>query len=194
MSKSTKLQSHGKPIFQVPLTAIQLFENTPFRALELGRKGNPPKQEKVILVIGATGAGKTTFINSLVNYVFDIKYSDKFRFKLIAEPTSTDQSKSQTIHISSYTLHFHDEFKVDYTLTVIDTPGFGDTGGITRDIEVVKELYNFFQSDHGYIDHLDAVGFVASASLPRLTPTQKYIFDSVLSLFSKTLSRAFTYC
>ena len=188
--KSTKLQTQGKPIYQVPLKETFVFAAAPFRTLDLGEKCHPTMVEKVILVIGATGAGKTTLINSLVNYVLDVKYSDEFRFKLVSEPPNADQSKSQTAHISSYTLHFHDGFKVDYTLTIIDTPGFGDTGGIARDMEVAKELYNFFKSDHGHLDHLDAVGFVAPASLPRLTPTQTYIFDSVLSLFGKDIAQS----
>ena len=188
--KSTKLQTQGKPIYQIPLKETFVFAAAPFRTLDLGEKCYPTMVEKVILVIGATGAGKTTLINSLVNYVFDVKYSDEFRFKLVSEPPNADQSKSQTAHISSYTLHFHDGFKVDYTLTIIDTPGFGDTGGIARDMEVAKELYNFFKSDHGHLDHLDAVGFVAPASLPRLTPTQTYIFDSVLSLFGKDIAQS----
>ena len=37
------------------------------------------------------------------------------------------------------------------------------------------------------IDHIDAVGFVAQSSLPRLTFTQRYIFDQILALFGKDL-------
>jgi hypothetical protein len=40
-----------------------------------------------------------------------------------------------------------------------------------------------FFEERGGIQELDVVGFVAQASLPRLTPTQIYIFDSVLSIF-----------
>jgi hypothetical protein len=40
----------------------------------------------------------------------------------------------------------------------------------------------FFEDKDG-IQELDVIGFVAQASLPRLTPTQIYIFDSVLSIF-----------
>ena len=35
------------------------------------------------------------------------------------------------------------------------------------------------------IDHLDCIGFVIQAGLARMTPTQSYIFDSVLSMFGK---------
>ena len=59
------------------------------------RKGNVEKyeigqtrgtiflKEKTIMVVGTTGAGKSTFLNSLLNYVLDVHHSDDFRFKLI---------------------------------------------------------------------------------------------------------------
>ncbi|GCC47859.1 hypothetical protein chiPu_0032180, partial [Chiloscyllium punctatum] len=45
----------------------------------------------------------------------------------------------------------------------------------------------FFTSPDG-VDQIDAVCFVAQASLARLTPTQKYVFDSILSIFSKDIA------
>lgn len=36
-------------------------------------------REKTMMVVGATGVGKTTFLNSLVNYVYDVKEADPFR-------------------------------------------------------------------------------------------------------------------
>ena len=74
-------------------------------------------------------------------------------------------------------------------MTVIDTPGFGDTQGIERDKQITEQIRVFFTSS-GWerIDRLDAVGFVAQSSLPRLTTTQKYIFDSILSLFGKDMA------
>ena len=38
------------------------------------------------------------------------------------------------------------------------------------------------------IDHLNAIGFVTQAALARLTPTQKYIFDSILAIFGKDIA------
>ena len=47
-------------------------------------------------------------------------------------------------------------------------------------------IINFFtaKGENG-IDKLDAVGFVIPATEARLTPTQQYIFDSILRLFGK---------
>ena len=69
---------------------------------------------------------------------------------------------------------------------MIDTPGFGDTEGPKRDEEITTMINNFFSAkgENG-IDRIDAVGFVIPATEARLTKTQQYIFDSILSLFGK---------
>ena len=52
--------------------------------------------EKVLMVVGATGAGKTMLINGMVNYILGIKWEDKFRFKLVVEDSKVSQTQSQT--------------------------------------------------------------------------------------------------
>ena len=37
------------------------------------------------MVTGVTGAGKTTFVDSMVNYLLGTEYYDKFRYKLVDE-------------------------------------------------------------------------------------------------------------
>ena len=44
------------------------------------------------------------------------------------------------------------------------------------------------ESEKGGIDRIDGIGFVAQASLPRLTHTQCYVFDSILSTFGKDIT------
>ena len=143
------------------------------------------KEEKVLLVVGATGAGKSTLINGLANYVLGVQWEDDFRFKVIADAgeSSKSHAHSQTQHITAYSFH---DTTLPYTLTIVDTPGFGDTGGIENDKKIAKMIKDFF-SLSGCIDHLNGVGFVTQASLARLTPTQKYIFDAVLSKFAKDI-------
>ena len=146
-------------------------------------------RHKVLMVVGATGAGKTTLINGMANYILGVQWDDDFRFKLIAESTSQDQSKSQTMCITAYTFYKESGSNLPYTLTVIDTPGFGDTGGLTRDkyiVSQIKELFSIAGAEG--IDELHGIGFVTQAPLARLTPTQRYVFDAILSVFGKDVA------
>ena len=58
------------------------------------------------MLVGATGSGKTTLINSMINYYFGVEYEDNFRFKLITEEDNgkRNQAHSQTSWITAYTI------------------------------------------------------------------------------------------
>nr|XP_046186043.1 uncharacterized protein LOC124015128 [Oncorhynchus gorbuscha] len=157
-----------------------------FNQYTFGRKveqGN----NKVILLLGATGAGKTTLVNVMINYILGVKWEDYYRFKLIHEVTNRSQAESQTVVVTSYELYNQPGFQIPYSLTVIDTPGFGDTRGIAQDKMLIQMMKNFLCHPLG-IDHIDAVCFVVQASLVRLSHSQRYIFDSILSIFGKDVA------
>ena len=100
------------------------------------------------------------------------------------------QADSQTKDITAYTFHPMAGSAITYTFTIIDTPGFGATEGLKRDKEITEQIKEFFSipPPEG-IDHLDGIGFVTQASQARLTKTQEYIFDSILSIFGKDVSK-----
>ncbi|KAG9328154.1 hypothetical protein JZ751_016178 [Albula glossodonta] len=139
------------------------------------------------MVVGATGAGKSTLINGMINYILGVKWEDEFRFKLIDEGKSKSQAESQTSLVTAYEINYQDGFQITHSLTIIDTPGFGDTRGIERDRQITEQIRTFFTSDQG-ISEVDAVCFVTQASLARLTHAQKYVFDAVLSIFGKDIA------
>ena len=56
----------------------------------------------MILLIGETGSGKTTMINSLINFLNDIGLNDNFRYILIDESDEESKSKSKTSFITIY--------------------------------------------------------------------------------------------
>jgi len=146
--------------------------------------------EKVFMVVGATGAGKTTLINGMVNYILGVQWKDEFRFKVITEETKVTQAHSQTQDITAYTFNPMKGSAVPYTFTIIDTPGFGGTEGLRRDKKITEQIKEFFSiPPPDGIDHLDGVGFVVQASQARLTSTQEYIFDSILSIFGNDVSK-----
>ncbi len=144
------------------------------------------RRQRTILMLGATGSGKSTLINALVNYVLGVEWEDDFRFKLIDESTDKSQAHSQTDLVTTYDLYEMKGSRLGYSLTVVDTPGFGDTRGLEKDKEIMDQLQSYFKSHHG-IQQLEAVCFVVQSSLPRLTATQKHIFDSILSIFGQDI-------
>ena len=187
ISCADKIKSGHSAIYQVHVE--QSSTDAGIRKVQLGKAG--PAKEKVVMMLGATGSGKTTVINGIFNYVVGVEWNDLFRFRLVDESSQTQgrsQAHSQTRFITAYTLHHQDGFKVPYTITIVDTPGFGDTEGMTRDKEITKLIERFFKTEgQAGIDHIDAVGFVVQAALARLTPNQQYIFDSILKLFGKDI-------
>ncbi|KAI7792482.1 uncharacterized protein LOC130547078 isoform X2 [Triplophysa rosa] len=160
-------------------------ENEDFDQYVFGKQVESVKN-KVILLIGATGAGKTMLINVMANYILGVKWEEAHRFKLIHEKTHRTQAESQTTIVSSYELNSQPGFQIPFSLTIIDTPGFGDTRGIEHDKLISKQLKSFLCSPLG-IDRIDAVCFVVQASLARLSANQRYIFDSILSIFGKDI-------
>lgn len=95
--------------------------------------------EKVIMLVGATGSGRTTLINVMLNYILGVKASDDFRVKLIDEIYES-QACSHTRYITAYTIHHRPWFEIPFSLTIIDTPGFDSTEGIVRDRFVTNSL------------------------------------------------------
>ena len=148
----------------------------------------PDENHKIILLVGPTGAGKTTWINAFVNFLFCVKWEDSFRFKIAEDEEERDQTKSKTQLITIYKLHYQEGMALNYTVTIIDTPGFGDTRGIGRDKEIEDAIHSLFRDRNGYLEHVNAVTVVLPVSVSRLTATQKYIFDWIMSLFGKDIN------
>lgn len=84
-------------------------------------------------MMGATGSGKTTLINGMINFILGVEWDDNFRFKIIIENSSMSQAFSQTSAVTAYEIHYTDGFKIPYSLTIVDTPGYGDTKGLSHD-------------------------------------------------------------
>jgi GTP-binding protein EngB required for normal cell division len=190
LAKTMKTKSHRlgeSKIYQLPQNEVQIPDTTTIRKFEIGESPKSHKviQHKVVMIMGATGTGKSTLINAMVNHVLGVKWEGDFRFKLIVDEVAS-QTKSVTQSITVYTIHVMAGARIPYTLTVVDTPGFEDTEGLERDKETVKQLKEFFSlKDGNGIDHLDAIGFVTPAPCVRLTHAQHYVYTSVLDIFGK---------
>ncbi|XP_033991905.1 uncharacterized protein LOC117487401 [Trematomus bernacchii] len=179
-SKSKRINSESPSVYKLPLTEEDM-EVDGCRRYNFGEESK--RQNLTIMLVGATGSGKSTLINGLINYIVGVEWKDNFRFKLVDEDQSRSQAESQTSEVTVYNINHQEDFKIPFSLTIVDTPGFGDTS-IKRDEEITEQLLNLFSAERG-VSEIDAVCFVVPASSARLTPSQKYVFDSVLSIFGK---------
>ena len=143
----------------------------------LGEHPSKNTDEKVLMLVGATGTGKTTLLNSIANYILGVRLEDDFRFKV--DITDHDQA-------SAYTFYPMDGSQLSYTLTIIDTPGLDNGRGIKQDKTTVSQLHNLLstQGEQG-IPYLNGVAIVAQSSK---TLAQKLTFDSILGMFGKNIS------
>ena len=96
-------------------------------------------------MLGATGSNKTTLINAMVNYMMGVEWDDDFRFKLIDESADKSQAHSQTDLVTTYDLYEMKDSRLNYSLTVVDTPGFGDTRGLEQDTNLMQQIQDYFQ-------------------------------------------------
>ncbi|KAK1899676.1 Neuronal-specific septin-3 [Dissostichus eleginoides] len=152
------------------------------RRVTLGEK-DPTKINKTILLVGETGSGKSTLINALVNYAMGVKYEDNVWYQMVQEEKK-NQTESQTPDVIVYEVFGHEDKTLPFSLTIIDTPGYGHTEGIEQDVLVSEKLLELFRSTDG-VHEIDAVCLVLKASDNRLSDRLMYVFDSVVSLFGK---------
>ena len=196
----------GKPaVYTLPLSLEYEDGRSQLRkfVINFGEKGMQLQDkfktvpEKVMMVVGSTGSGKTTTVNAMINHVLGVQWKDNFRLKMIHELSSNqgaetigNQAHSQTQFVSCYTLPYMEGFRIPYNLTIVDTPGFGDTRGIEYDKVITEQIRRFFHTKGSKgIDHVDAICFMAQAGNPRLTPTQQYVFDRILAMFGKDIKK-----
>ena len=188
LKNGNMVKNDGKPIYLVNAARVVEREDTNLKEIGKQDYNDIAQMEKVILVLGQTGVGKTTWINTVFNYLLNVNYSDNFRFKLVIEENAEHQELSQTQSTTIYRIHHKRGYNIPHTLNLIDTPGFGATEGIDQDKGIIKHLQSIFDFNSGFVDRLDAVVFMAKSDQQRLDSYQKYIQSSFTDLFGANIA------
>uniref|UniRef100_A0A8C6TYG0 AIG1-type G domain-containing protein n=1 Tax=Neogobius melanostomus TaxID=47308 RepID=A0A8C6TYG0_9GOBI len=191
ISESVKLDDGPPARYQLRTKIINLDrlldENSKLRKFTFGKRDHK-HPNKTVLLVGATGSGKSTLINALVNFVMGVKFEDKVWFEIVTDKKNKSQSETQTTAVSVYEVFGFEGKTVPYSLTIIDTPGYGDTRGIEYDDIITKKLQDLF-SIPDEVETIDVVGLVLKATENRLDERTAYIFNSVTSLFGRDMEQ-----
>jgi hypothetical protein len=166
-----------------------------------------------VLVMGSTGAGKSTLVNTIINLASGRSFRDA---RLFGIPVNYKAPKSSYQHHFSCNVakHMHHQieleksvgqsdtkfvnmFDIDIggaTLTLIDTPGFGDTRGPQQDATNAQMIIDKLSK----VLTVHAVIWVSKSSLNRNTAELKYSVELFLSMlpvgYNKNIFLAFTHC
>ncbi|XP_041667746.1 septin-1-like [Cheilinus undulatus] len=142
---------------------------------------------KTILLVGETGVGKSTLVNALVNYILGVSWEDEVWFDIVGH--DCDGSLVQTSDLVLYQIFGFEEKPLPYSLTIIDTPGYGNTSGTEEDDVNSQRLLDLFRSEGG-VSEINVVGLVLKATANRVSDRMRYIFDAVVSLFGKDMENS----
>ena len=106
LALADKLQEGSPSVYRLNMRDEMKLENSMIARKSIGQpyRNGHGENEKVFLVVGATGAGKSTLINGMVNYILDVEWKDDFRFKIITEDDKLSQADSQTRDIRDRSL------------------------------------------------------------------------------------------
>ena len=152
------------------------------------------KFQITFLFLGETGVGKSTFINSFVNYLAYEKLTDADEGKAISvipssfvvtndnyeqieiehghdENEGSVQGQSATQKCKSYLLPFGNR-----QIRLIDTPGIGDTRGLEQDKLNFVEILNFIDQ----FEYLHCICILLKPNNSRLTIVFEFCIKQLL--------------
>lgn len=160
-----------------------------------------------ILLLGETGVGKSTFINSIANYLThdDFKKAEKEdlvklipskskvqdkhgEYHIIQIGSEDDQNEcldtgmSATQDVKSYVFPI---WNGTIKVRLIDTPGIGDVRGIEQDNVNCESILSYI----GQLHELHAICYLFKPTNPRITVFFDYCMTQILSRLDKSASK-----
>ncbi|KAL7579154.1 hypothetical protein ACA910_019175 [Epithemia clementina (nom. ined.)] len=138
----------------------------------------PMEDALVTILTGETGAGKSTHINAIINWLYGVELDDPFRFLLI-DDSNMECTSSVTQCITVYRIRHMPGMPVDKCIVIVDSPGYADSRNLLADDFTTNAFRELFQQ----ISHINCVGLVMKAYNERLTASTKYVIEKMLQLF-----------
>ena len=176
----TSAKYYGKKLLSTVLTTVKYYGEEARSYID--SKWHPYR----ILLIGETGSGKTSFLNLLCNIKLieelgtniDAAKLDQIRHynDLKIEDSTARAMASKTSEAKFYKTEL-----CRMRVTVIDTPGFGDSRGIEQDKENVKQIIDALK----YQDYINCVCLVINGRQSRMSASLKYVLSEISAIMPK---------
>uniref|UniRef100_A0A915B9Y4 AIG1-type G domain-containing protein n=1 Tax=Parascaris univalens TaxID=6257 RepID=A0A915B9Y4_PARUN len=123
--------------------------NPNIRKIVVGGEQESSVEDKVVLLFGTKGVGKTSLIDSMLNYLYDVRRGNTFRFTLRKESASTTGLTEYVINNSI----------LPFTVAIVDTPGLVNEKGYKGTSGIIKEWFEEELRSVGEF-RLDAISLV----------------------------------
>jgi len=154
-----------------------------------------PLIDYVVLVMGQTGSGKTSLLNLLANLdmafprerlsqppKLSVELLHKFALNVVSDSSLEDALDNEMESKTSDAKPYH--IKIGHVgLTVIDTPGFGDSRGLEADEAHVKLIMQCLESIGG----VNCVLLLINGREARLNATLRYVLSKLTSIMPQSV-------
>jgi GTP-binding protein EngB required for normal cell division len=165
-----------------------------------------------VLLLGESGAGKSTFINALINYLsfdtleqarsgkpialmpvsFVMTVGDQFEERIVrfggVDPNEDYNHPGQSVtqKCKSYVFAISSRTK----LRLIDTPGMGDTRGLAQDDFNMKHILSFIDN----LPHINAICILLKPNEAKLNVVFRSYFTRLLHFMGEDVRNNIVFC
>ncbi|XP_076130373.1 uncharacterized protein LOC143112007 [Alosa pseudoharengus] len=185
IEKCQPIKTGTPACYLLPTEKSDIDGNSALRRWTFGER-DKTVPTKTVLLIGETGAGKTTLINTIINFILGVEWEDRVWFQITVENNScTSQVESHTTEITVYEVFMETSSSC---LRIIDTPGYIRADQMDLDQKTAENLRFLFRCADG-IHEIDAVGLVVKSTQNRLSQFHRRIFEPILSEFGEGIEK-----
>ncbi|KAI1732131.1 hypothetical protein Ddc_00983 [Ditylenchus destructor] len=146
----------------------------------IGGNQESTDDDKVILLFGPKGSGKTSIVTTILNYLYDVKREHEFRL-CMQIPNDLQPTPGLTAYTFNNTIY-------PFRITIVDTPGVPELDGYTETSKLIQTWFQKELYENGKF-RLDAMGIVLTSIqeelgvsfIRELTAVQKLFGDDLKS-------------
>ena len=131
---------------------------------------------------GRTGFGKSTFVDAICNFIFDTKWDELTRLRLVNE--SCDSKKWLTI----YTIYSGESNRISYCLNIIDTPGIKYDNDTEYNQRFLSQFHTLRTMKRDIFESINAICLFVKASVKTDLKEERSIIEYFTSLFGADIA------